>query len=70
MTEKFIFNPFKNVPLNTLKVYVRGITNTGCQVFLPINNFDHEIQIERRDELQRYLYATTSHLRSCPPDST
>ena len=48
-------NPFKNVSLNTEKVYVRGTTQSGCHVYLPIDSLDDADQQTTKKNLQAYL---------------
>ena len=50
-----MISPLKDLPLNTLRVYVRGITQTGCQIYVPIDSEIPKIhQLTKRD-LQAYL---------------
>ena len=55
--EYIMNNPFENVPLNTKKVFVLGITNDGCKIYLPLNTLNEMEQIKKKDELQEYLNA-------------
>ena len=48
-------NPLENVPLNRTKVFVRGITNNGCEIYLPVESLNPQDQIKKRDTLQSYL---------------
>ena len=42
-------------PLNTRRVYVRGIARSGCQVFFPVDSEDEEIIRQKQREYQKVL---------------
>jgi len=48
-------NPLENIPLNTKKVYVRGITPDGCKIYMPVNTMNPVAQQKKKEELQIYL---------------
>jgi len=48
-------NPLLAVPLNTKSVYVRGITMSGCEVYMPVDSLDDAEQKRKKDELQAWL---------------
>ena len=49
-------NPFNNVPLNTKKVFVCGITHSGCEVYLPVDSTDKKVIQTKKQELQQFLF--------------
>jgi hypothetical protein len=53
--ENAIKNPLENLPLNTKRVYVRGVCLTGCEVYMPVDSFDDAEQKRKKDELQAWL---------------
>jgi hypothetical protein len=48
-------NPFKDVPLNTKRVFVCGISHSGCEVYLPVDSDDETIIQLKKQELQQFL---------------
>ena len=50
-----MINPLENIPLNNKHVYVMGTTKTGCEVYIPVDTYDHTKQVDKRNELQEYL---------------
>lgn len=49
-------NPFNNVPLNTSKVFVCGITHSGCNVYLPVDSSDEKVIQTKKHELHQFLF--------------
>lgn len=50
-----IYNPLKDVPLNNDRIYVRGITLDGCEVYMPVKATKNSEIIQKKIELQHYL---------------
>jgi len=50
-----MINPLDDVPLNTKKVYVRGITPGGCKIYMPADTLDPVKQHKIKTQLQIYL---------------
>lgn len=48
-------SPLENVPLNTKKVYVRGITQNGCKIYMPVDHYDDSHIDSKKAQLQMYL---------------
>jgi hypothetical protein len=48
-------NPFDNVPFNTKKSFVYGVTKEGTEIYLPVDSDDHAFAVKSRDELQDWL---------------
>ena len=44
-----------NIPLNTKQQFVAAKTRSGCEVYLPVDSFERDELIEKRDELQQHL---------------
>jgi hypothetical protein len=49
-------NPFNNVPLNTKKVFVRGIDHSGTEIYLPVNSTDEIVIQTKKQELHQFLF--------------
>ena len=47
--------PSEIATLNTQKIYVRGTTQSGCHVYMPINDLSNEAQENARRNLQNFL---------------
>jgi len=50
-----MFNPLNTVPLNTRKVYVRGVTLDGCKIYMPVDSHLPETHQLAKKCLQAYL---------------
>lgn len=50
-------NPLDDVPLNLTRVYVRGITLGGCEIYMPVKvTFEHKSFVDQKKaDLQLYL---------------
>lgn len=48
-------NPLLDVPLNLKRVFVKAITPTGCEVYMPVDSFDETVQDAKKIALQIYL---------------
>ena len=48
-------NPFIGIPVNAKKVYVRGVDNCGCQIFVPVDSDNQVVQSAKKDGLQDWL---------------
>ena len=48
-------NPLANVPLNWLRQYVLGISQTGCKIYMPVDSMDQEVQDGAQADLQAFL---------------
>jgi len=58
---------FAKVPLNTNRVFVRGVTKSGCEVWLPVSTTNDATQAIIRDALQRQLDAQPPYIPPQPP---
>ena len=47
--------PLNDVPLNTKKVYVRGLTNDGCEIYMPVDSHDDKVIDQVKEDLQKQL---------------
>lgn len=49
-------NPFRNVPINTKKVFVMGFDHSGCKIYLPVNSTDEKVIQAKKQELHQFLF--------------
>ena len=52
--------------LNTKKVFVRGVTESGCKVYMPVDSDDPVLQHKAKKTLQRYLDSQPSRIVNQP----
>ena len=47
-------NLFNNLPLNTKRVYTRGIASSGCEIYIPVDS-DNDWDIDNKKEALQYF---------------
>ena len=55
MSTYLIPNPLADVPLNTKKVYVVATAAHYCTVYMPVDSYIEQLQLDKKAELQAYL---------------
>jgi len=61
-------NPLLDVPLNITRVFVRGITHSGCEVWMPVAFDNEQYQKHRQSLLQQYLNTQSKPPLPNPPE--
>lgn len=60
--------PLKNVPLNTQRLYIRGTTKDGCEVYVPVDTRDSVEADKKQADLQTFLdNQNLGAIPPCPP---
>jgi len=50
-----MINPLNKVPFNTNRCFVMATSQSGCEVYMPVNNSSDRAMKTKRDELQSYM---------------
>jgi hypothetical protein len=55
------------VPNNRKHVFVRGVTKSGCEIYMPVDSYDDEYIIKQKERLQSKLDSIDSALERNTP---
>ncbi len=50
-----INNPLENIPLNTKRMFIMGVTYCGCEIYLPLRSRDDKYIAVMKQRLQNHL---------------
>ena len=48
-------NPFKDLPTNYKRQYVRGTDKSGCKIYMPVDSLSDEVLKAEQAKLQAWL---------------
>lgn len=60
-------NPLLNLPFNTKRVYVCGVSLSGCDIYIPVDSFDEQEQKAKKYEFQTWIDKTYEFVRAKKP---
>ena len=50
------------IPYNTKHVYVMGKTKSGCEIYMPVDSYDEDVIVSKKEQLQNKLNEIDRHI--------